>query len=321
MDERIGDEKLPPSICVGFSGFFSRIVSMNLFSKFKNEGRKPDSLSYELPEGLRIQIVRLWEKAFGPDERYHPGPYMAYKEIHRILCDEHQFYPQLPQVSRRSLTLRELIAEYFLYIADTPKALGVIQIVFSTMEKMLHRPVAMMGCLDDPFSLSEYRAPQIIDELNSRFREHNVGYEYVQGSIAKIPQGPEPMPLKERLVAGEPARNLRKIKDMVGGATVTAIHDPYTTTGSLDTILKLADMETKFSPSLRILGTGKTLSNSTEKRSFLGLLNDINAERKASWEVRVYSLAMKPHRRMVSIRAVLLVDHRDAFKDYRGLDR
>jgi hypothetical protein len=223
---------------------------------------------------------------------------MAYKRIHQMLCEEHQMM-QLPQVSHRPLPLRGTIAEYFLNLADTAKGLDVVQVVFSTMEKMLHRPIEMYGCLDDPFGLSQYRAPEIIDELNRRFEENNVGYRYVQGCIEKIPQGPEPMPLKERLIAGEPARNLRKIKETVGGDTVTAIHDPYTTTGSLDTILKLADMGAKFSPSLRILGTAKPLSNSTEKKSFLSLLKDINTERKSSWEVRVYSTGVKPHRRFL----------------------
>jgi len=113
--------------------------------------------------------------------------------------------------------------------------------------------------------------------------------------------GPEPnnMPLKERLVAGEPARNLRKIKNIIGNSTVTGIHDPYTTTGSLETILKLADMETKFSPSLHILGTPNSLSKSTERKSLIGFLKDINTERKATWEVRTYTAASKPHRRFL----------------------
>src|ERR1017187_10153653 len=111
---------------------------MNLFSKFQNTGKKSDGLSYDMPEPLRVQIVQIWEKGFGPDERFHPGPQMAYEEIHRILCEEHKFYPQLPQVSRRSLTLRELIAEYFLYCTeDTAKALEVVQVVFNIMEHML----------------------------------------------------------------------------------------------------------------------------------------------------------------------------------------
>lgn len=117
--------------------------------------------------------------------------------------------------------------------------------------------------------------------------------------LEDLGQEPDDMPLKERLVAGEPARNLRKIKNIIGGSTVTAIHDPYTTTGSLDTILKLADMGAKFSPSLRILGTEKPLSKPTEKKSFLGLLSDINTERKTLWEFRIYSAATKPHRRFL----------------------
>lgn len=283
-------------ICVGFS-LFSRIVPMNLFSRLQG-GKKPDKLSYELPGGLRYQIVQLWEKGFGPDERWHPGPGMAYGKIHQILCEEHQML-RLPQVSRQSLPLRGIIAEYFLNLTDTARALDVVQVVFSTMEQMLHRPIEMHGCFDDPFSLSQYRSPEIIDNLNRRFRENNVGYQYIQGRIEKTSDDPAPLPLKERLVAGEPARNLRKIKDMVGSATITAIHDPYTTTGSLDTLLKLADMGQMLSPSLRILGTATPLSKSTEKKSFLSLLKDINAERKASWEARVYPTANKPHRRFL----------------------
>jgi hypothetical protein len=268
---------------------------MNLFSKFQSVGKKPASLTYELPDGLRVQIVQLWEKGFGPDERYHPGPSMAYDKIHQILCEEHQML-QLPQVSRQSLPLCGIIAEYFMNLEDTDKALDVVQVVFSIMEKMLHRINDGSG---DVFYKSRYRSPEVIDELNRRFRENNVGYQYIQGRIEKIPQGPEPMPLKERLVAGEPATNLRKIKDMIGSVAVTAIHDPYTTTGSLETILKLAGMGTKLSSSLRILGTAKTLSNSTDKKSFLGLLNDINTERKASWQVRIYPATTKPHRRFM----------------------
>jgi hypothetical protein len=269
---------------------------MNLFSRLQGGGKKPDALSHELPEGLRHQIVQLWEKGFGPDERHHPGPGMAYQKIHQILCEEHQMM-QLPQVSRRSLPLRGIIAEYFLNLEDTPKALDVVQVVFSTMEKMLHRPVEMWGCLDDPFSLSQYHAPEIIDGLNRRFRDNNVGYQYVQGRIEKTPEGPEPMPLKERLVAGEPARNLRKIKDMIGGVTVTAIHDPYTRAGSLETILKLADIEATFSARLRILGA--PLNNATEKGSLVSFLRDINKERKSSWEIRTYVASSKPHRRFL----------------------
>jgi hypothetical protein len=203
---------------------------------------------------------------------------------------------QLPQPSHQRIPLRGVIAEYFLNLQDTDKALDVVHVVFNTMERLLHRISDGSG---DMFHKSPYRASEIINELNQRFQENNVGFEYVHGRIERIRQGPSPMPLKERLVAGEPARNLQKIKDMIGTAVVTGIHDPYTTTGSLDTMLKLADMGANFSPLLRILGTEKTLSKSTEKKSFLGLLKDINSERKASWEARVYPASSRPHRRFL----------------------
>jgi len=267
---------------------------MNLLSKLQAD-KKPDKLSYELPKGLRVQIVRLWEKGFGPDERFHPGPGIAYKKIHQILCEEHQEI-QLRQVSRQSLPLCGIIAEYFMNLEDTGKALDVVQVVFDVMEQMLHRQHDHCG---DTFYKSRYQSLEIITELNRRFGENNVGYKYSQGQIEIIPQGPQPLPLKERLIAGEPATNLRKINDLISGHTVTAIHDPYTTTGSLNTILKLAGMGVEFSSTLRILGTAKPLSNSTEKKSFLSLLSDINTERKALWQVRIYPTTSKPHRRFL----------------------
>jgi hypothetical protein len=112
-------------------------------------------------------------------------------------------------------------------------------------------------------------------------------------------RGTETMPLKKRLVAGEPAKNLRKIQSVIGNSTVTGIHDPYTTAGSLGTLLKLADLGTKLSPALRILGTPKPLSKSTDRMAMIGLLKDINTERKATWEVRTYTEASAPHRRFL----------------------
>jgi len=113
-------------------------------------------------------------------------------------------------------------------------------------------------------------------------------------------RGTETMPLKKRLMAGEPAKNLRKIQSIIGNSTVAGIHDPYTTAGSLGTLLKLADLGTKLSPALRILGSPKPLSKSTDSMAIIGLLKDINTERKATWEVRTYTESgKKPHRRFL----------------------
>ena len=107
----------------------------------------------------------------------------------------------------------------------------------------------------------------------------------------------KPMPLVKRLDASEPARNIRKIKDIIGTSTVTAIHDPYTRAASLETIVTLADLETKFSRSLRILGA--PLTKVTEKGSLINFLKHINTERNSRWEIRAYMAASKPHRRFL----------------------
>ncbi|EEF59765.1 AbiJ-NTD4 domain-containing protein [Pedosphaera parvula] len=269
---------------------------MNLFSKSQNDGKKPDALSHDLPYDLRVQIMQIWEKGFGEDVSYHPGPGMAYRKIYQILCEEHKLL-ELPQVSQHELPLRGVIAEYFFNLRDVSMALDVVQVVFNVMENMMYRTFTPWG--DNAFSLARFRPADIIEELNRRFNENNVGYQYVRGQIVTIPNGPPPLPLAERLVAGEPARNIRKIQKIIGGAAVVAIHDPYIDTASLLLMTTLADMGTTFSPSLRILGTIKRLSKTTEKQSFLTFLADINTERQASWEVRICPASIKPHRRFL----------------------
>lgn len=107
----------------------------------------------------------------------------------------------------------------------------------------------------------------------------------------------ETMPLTKRLIAGEPAQNIRKIKNIIGASTVTGIHDPYSRAGSLETLLKLAEMGAKFSSSLRILGS--PITKNTERTPLVGLLRDINSEKNWAWEVRTYVAAARPHRRFL----------------------
>jgi hypothetical protein len=74
------------------------------------------------------------------------------------------------------------LIEYFLNFEDVSKALDIVQVVFSTMEKMVHRTPNAWG--DDVFALAP-RPAETIQELNKRFRENNVGYQYWQGEIIK----------------------------------------------------------------------------------------------------------------------------------------
>ena len=107
----------------------------------------------------------------------------------------------------------------------------------------------------------------------------------------------ENMPLSKRLVAGEPARNLRKIQQEIGNSIVDGIHDPYARADSMKTILTLADIGANFSPSLRILGA--PLAKPTEKAALVHFLSNINAERKTNWKIRTYATTEKPHRRFL----------------------
>jgi hypothetical protein len=103
------------------------------------------------------------------------------------------------------------------------------------------------------------------------------------------------VPLPKRLVAGEPARNLRKLSALLRDSTVVGIHDPYTRAASLTTLLKLSELGVGLASSLRILGS--QIQKSTERTALVDFLKDINTEKGASWEIRIYTTIPKPHRR------------------------
>jgi hypothetical protein len=153
---------------------------MNLFSRV-HRNKSPEALSYELPEGLRNQIVHIWEKGFAANERISSGAPLAYERIYKILCEEHRLL-SIPVYSSGSITHEIAVIEYFLNVEDVSKAVDIVQIVFRTMEAMVHRTFNAWN--DDIFARAP-RTADMIDELNTRFRENNVGYQYWQGEIIK----------------------------------------------------------------------------------------------------------------------------------------
>src|SRR5436189_4054896 len=120
---------------------------MKLFSKL-NRSKTHDNITYDLPDGLRTQIVMIWEKGLGPNDRYTSAPRIVYEKVYDTLCMEHQL-PALPCLTRDGLTHQIAIEEYFTRLEYTSKALDVVQIMFSTIESTVHRRPNAFG--DDMF--------------------------------------------------------------------------------------------------------------------------------------------------------------------------
>lgn len=130
----------------------------------------PDVYVYDdLPKPLRVQIVHIWWATIGNRNQYIIDQNIAsiYKLIVDILRREYGVF-QL-QRSERENAITELV-NFFLNEGNVEKALDVVELSFKFI---------------DHFKASEI-ADGAIEELNNRFKEHGVGYQFTNGQIIRI---------------------------------------------------------------------------------------------------------------------------------------
>ncbi|MCL4483695.1 MAG: hypothetical protein M1445_13980 [Bacteroidetes bacterium] len=146
----------------------------------KRHRKQIDVFSYEnLSEKLKIQIEFIWRNFFnGVEESYSKE---IWKVIHRILCEEH---------GKRLLFNDKYGTEYLdsyrvlRYFQDTDtidENLDVIEIVF----KYIERTPEILNNSGLNFR-GNYNPQQAIKDLNTRFLENGVGFEYQDGNIIRI---------------------------------------------------------------------------------------------------------------------------------------
>ena len=160
----------------------------DLFSKRQKvlRGDVPDVYTYDnLPDALRVQIVHIWKDSLGGDEQYYDYRYgsrvkSAYKFMVDTLCREYGLF-QLPTAEkhRERMYLNEL-ANYLLQESDVEKQLDAIELSFRYIDR-LTREYQYLGRND-----ASQKADNAIVELNNRFKEHGVGFQFVEGEIVKM---------------------------------------------------------------------------------------------------------------------------------------
>ena len=151
---------------------------IDLFSKRQKRlrGDVPDVYVYEtIPEALRVQIVHIWKDAFGDNEGYQPGARNAYKFIHDALCREYGLF----KLHDHANDYFEAAANFLLQTKDVERALDTIELSF----KYIDRVVREQSYEHEGIKMSPDDA---ITELNGRFREHGVGYQYESGQVIRV---------------------------------------------------------------------------------------------------------------------------------------
>lgn len=157
----------------------------DIFSKRQKQlrGEIPDVYTYEsLPQKLKTQIIYIWFDSLGDKEDYYHQRgkvRSSYTFIVETLCREYGVF-SLNDSSDYSRHYLEELVNFFLKENDVEKQLDVVEISFRLIN-MFTREYDY---------LYKQNASKVADasiiELNQRFQEHGVGYQYSNNIIIRV---------------------------------------------------------------------------------------------------------------------------------------
>lgn len=124
-----------------------------------------------------MQIIHIWDDAIGPSVEGHfaiGGHIKAWDLIHNTLAREMGVF----RLTDGYEEFTENRCKNFLLNASTNEALDIVELAFRVIQKRSQ----IMNWQDIPAVSAE----ESIDELNHRFKEHGVGYQFEGGEIVRV---------------------------------------------------------------------------------------------------------------------------------------
>ncbi|MBW8050477.1 MAG: hypothetical protein FVQ77_09090 [Cytophagales bacterium] len=155
----------------------------DLFSKRQKKlrGEVPEIYTYEkIPEQLRVQIVHIIRDALGNNKgHYKNKPQAAFKFIHESLCREYGVFT-LGKGHRESD--EECVLNHLLQTNDYERVIDTIELSFEYIDRIIN------DNLQEYIYHTEIKiSPKdAIAELNDRFKEHGVGYQFEGSEIIRV---------------------------------------------------------------------------------------------------------------------------------------
>lgn len=123
----------------------------------------PDVYIYDdLPYPLRVQIVHIWRAIIGSQEQYFYNDREVRNAYDSIVNTLRYEYGVFSLHSKKQGAITELV-NFFLSEENIEKALDAVELSFQVI-----------------------RSDDAIEELNQRFKEHGVGYQFINGQIVRI---------------------------------------------------------------------------------------------------------------------------------------
>ena len=142
----------------------------DLFSKRQKKlrGDVSDVYTYDdIPRSLKVQITHIWQDVLGGDNHLNAPRY--YKSIADTLCREYGIFElsTAKQYNRNGIEPRRMyfteLVDYLLQEKDVEKQLDIVELSFKTVNDS-----------------------KAIEELNHRFKEHGIGFQFIENEIIRI---------------------------------------------------------------------------------------------------------------------------------------
>lgn len=142
------------------------------------QGETADVYEYEvIPPKLRVQIVHIFKDAIGTRTRTQLGAIQdKYRELSEALGREHGFL----QLGYQNQTAEDQIFSYIQNEGDITKIFDLIELALRTIHILRGDQTYLI------YSKVSMNREEVINELNIRFKENNVGYEIINWDIVRI---------------------------------------------------------------------------------------------------------------------------------------
>jgi len=147
----------------------------NLFSKRQKKlrGEMPDVYSFtDVPDHLRVQIVHIIRDALGESRDANE----AYQNINDALCREYGLF----KLTEYPNSIEESVLNFFLSTKKYEEALDVIELCFKIIDTSVRSTTYQYS------SNPKVHPDSAITELNYRFKEHCVGFQFESGELIRV---------------------------------------------------------------------------------------------------------------------------------------
>lgn len=156
----------------------------DLYSKRqkRERGEVSDIYTYDiLPEGLKVQIVQIITDAIGVDKDTsfsERNSREAYSFLHKAIAREYGKF----SLGNKSESDKSSILNFLLVTNETEKAIDIIELTFRYINKIIKENIRRYT-MDTNIKVTPEDA---IIELNQRFKEHAVGYQFDGNKIIRV---------------------------------------------------------------------------------------------------------------------------------------